>query len=412
MNRTMRTLPFKHFAAMIVCALLALPVCAPGEAPPVPHPKVEPMAGNAGHQLGQFGESFVQNTLQSRGFQTVNGNVNGTGIDAIAIKRGPDGRILEVRFIEVKTGSNAATGSLNSTTQGKQLSDQWIRHNLQRAAMEHPDPNMRRMAAEVLEFTKKNPSKVYRELHRVLVGAEKYIVNTVDDLGRVVGTASEESLTRLLEKLAHSDKVSEAVRRWAQRHLEFLKELKAAIAKGLSKGGSQSIAEGARGLARKAGLPVDGVLTPIDEEIVIETRPPVVKEKSILRLAKQPGVLAAGFTFAADQGVATWQYYRGSISTAEFQRQTAQAGITAGVVGVATQLVYVLAPTPHGLVLVGVGIVAYVGTGAAISLWDSLFGHSALSASELEGILPVGFVAAPTIEDAAAGRARRPRWEP
>jgi|GEM_PF-4269205 len=37
-------------------------------------------------------------------------------------------------------------------------------------------------------------------------------------------------------------------------------------------------------------------------------------------LAKQPGMLAAGITFAVDEAFTGWDYYQGNISGADLQR--------------------------------------------------------------------------------------------
>jgi len=72
----------------------------------VPHPMIERTSSPLTKQLGDFGESFVGAGLRARGFQVVNGNIGGTGIDWIPVKRASSGRIVDLRFVEVKTRQN------------------------------------------------------------------------------------------------------------------------------------------------------------------------------------------------------------------------------------------------------------------------------------------------------------------
>jgi hypothetical protein len=116
--------------------------------------------------------------------------------------------------------------------------------------------------------------------------------------------------------------------------------------------------------------------------------------------------LAAGITFAVDEAFSGWNYYHGDLSKADFQRQTGQNGIKAATVGIATQLVYILAPTPHGLVLIGVAIVVYVATDQAISAYDGVFVPQAPKAAELAGIVPDRYISAPMLDEVATGKSR------
>jgi len=74
---------------------------------------------------------------------------------------------------------------------------------------------------------------------------------------------------------------------------------------------------------------------------------------------------------------------------------------------VATQLAYILAPTPGGLVLVAVGIVAYVAADQAIKAYDEAFIPKAPAAVELEGLIPAACIATPMLDDVATGRMKR-----
>lgn len=370
----------------------------------IPHPALEQTADVVTKQLGNFGESFVDAGLRARGFQVVDGNVGVNGIDRVAVKRAASGELADIRFIEVKTRQAVPDFDLAVTkNNGPQLSEQWTRTNLGRIVADHPDPNARRLASEVLEQMKARPEIVRRELHGIAVQTNKYMIMSVDDAGRVTGVAAEGRLTSLLKMLSTRG-TSEETRAAAIRHLAQFDQLQTAVSRvGATPGGlTKASAQGAEGIVRQAKLPVGKAVAAPRTAVVVQDAKAATHWMT--SLAKQPGVLAAGITFAVDEAFTGWDYYQGNISSADFQHQTAQNGIKAAAVGVATQLVYILAPTPHGLVLIGVGIVAYVAADQAIKAYDSAFVPKAPAATELEGIIPVACIAVPTLEDVATGR--------
>ena len=119
----------------------------------------------------------------------------------------------------------------------------------------------------------------------------------------------------------------------------------------------------------------------------------------MIALARAPGVAATGLTFAVDEAFTAWDYYQGDINKAAFQRQTAQNGVKAVAVGAAIQLVYFLSATPHGLVVVGVGIAAYVAADLAITAWDAVFVPETLLDSDFAGLIPDECIAMPIMDD-------------
>src|ERR1022692_4027918 len=81
--------------------IATLPVRA--ESPLTPHPALQLEGQYVTKQLGDFGESFVDAGLRARGFEVIDGNIGGTGIDRIAVRRAANGGLTDIRFIEVKT---------------------------------------------------------------------------------------------------------------------------------------------------------------------------------------------------------------------------------------------------------------------------------------------------------------------
>ena len=368
----------------------------------VPHPFIERTGAVVTRQLGDFGESFVAAGLRARGFQVADGNIGVNGIDHIAVKRASSGGIVDIRFVEVKTRQGLPEFKLAVTRDGTQLSDGWTRPRLERIVREHPNAATRRLASDVLETMKARPAIVRRELHGIAVQSNRYVVMMVDDAGHVTGMVAEGRLTSLLKMLSNHG-TSEETRAAATRHLAQFDQLQAVVAKTgaeplvVTKAGFEGLAKQAKLLStRKIAVPPATVI--VDDTAGAKTW--------AIRLAKQPGVLAAGVTFAVDEAYSSWDYYKGDLSKADFQRQTGQNGIKATTVGIATQLVYILTPTPHGLVLVGIAIIAYVAADQAISVYDGVFVQKAPKAAELTGIIPDRYTATPMLDEVATGKSR------
>jgi len=108
---------------------------------------------------------------------------------------------------------------------------------------------------------------------------------------------------------------------------------------------------------------------------------------------------AGGFVFVIDTGIELVSYSQGNISHGDLKTGIKKAGIRAGAVGAATGVVYLLSASPHGLVLIGVGIVAYVGADYAISIWEDHWGTTPLDLNELRGLLPKEIINRPMLAD-------------
>ncbi len=198
------------------------------------HPALESASDGAGampptHQLGKFGESFIGENLRASGYEVHDANLNDRGIDLLAVKRNPQGELVEVRPIEVKTRSRGVNFRLERTQDGPQLSAEWTDKRLAQLAVEHPNPTLRHLAAEVLTLKHSHPERIRPQLHGLSIGDNAYQVFRVEPKsGAIQGLESGSSLTRFLKRLTEAD-VSPATRQAAVRHLQRFDQIQAGI---------------------------------------------------------------------------------------------------------------------------------------------------------------------------------------
>ena len=114
--------------------------------------------------------------------------------------------------------------------------------------------------------------------------------------------------------------------------------------------------------------------------------PPVAA--SGLAVSVGASLTAGGLVFIFDTGAELISYNQGKISHGELKSGIKKAGIRAGAVGGATGVLYWCVSSPHGLVVVGVAVVAYVATDYAIAIWTDHWGTTPLELNELRGLLP------------------------
>ncbi|MSR19339.1 MAG: hypothetical protein EXS00_09325 [Phycisphaerales bacterium] len=385
-----------------VPAASATPQRAGADPGVVAHPALALTESAASRQLGAFGESFVHAGFQARGFEVFNGNVGVNGIDRIAVKRAAWGELTDIRIIEVKTRQALPDYALQYTkNSGRQLSNEWIGNGLDRIVAGHDDPTLRNLAKEIQARWKANPSLLRRELHSIAVDSNKYIISSVEGVGaaeaRVAARIAENRLTGLLGELSRRG-TSTATRAAASKHLAQFDQLQTAATRSVSRQSALTkvSSDGIDGLVTRAKLPLSrGTAAP--RTVIVESTS--AAKSSMIALAKAPGVAATGLTFVVDEAFTAWDYYQGDINKAAFQRQTAQNGIKAVAVGAAIHLVYFLSATPHGLVVIGVGIAAYVTADLAITAWDAVFVPETLLDSDFAGLIPDECTAMPIMDD-------------
>lgn len=104
-------------------------------------------------RAGAWGESFADRTLRLRGYGEIHEIKAGgnTGIDRIAIKRGRNGAIRDLLFVEVKTARGTKPRLGRTAYGGRQMSSKWLSENL-RSMRRWGDDEARRLATEMARF--------------------------------------------------------------------------------------------------------------------------------------------------------------------------------------------------------------------------------------------------------------------
>lgn len=200
------------------------------QSPLVDHPVLHPSEGRSAYvwrsSAGRWGENLAQETLRLRGFNEIHEiKINGNqGIDRIAIKRGTDGSIKEVKFVEVKTTRSPKPRLGHTQYGGQQLSRKWLAENLKRMR-NSGNPELRKLATELGRFRRSSglPLESMGELMHV---------NT--KTGRLIGYAGDgktvkydDSIERMLKRIQRRGSTAE-VRASAVRHLSGFDQVKAA----------------------------------------------------------------------------------------------------------------------------------------------------------------------------------------
>lgn len=193
------------------------------DSPLVQHPISLPISKRSSYRwrsdVGAWGENFAENILKLRGFKEVYEIKNGknNGIDRIAIKRGLNGKIIDVRFVEVKT-SQSLTPKLSMTKYGgKQMSRKWLASNL-KALLNSGNSNLRKLALEI---------SLFRKSQNIQIDAMGELIHINPKNLKMAGYAPtsgsslyDESLDKLLLKLSKSE--SSDVRKWSKKSLNSL----------------------------------------------------------------------------------------------------------------------------------------------------------------------------------------------
>jgi hypothetical protein len=194
---------------------------------PVDHPVLaaSPVvtAGAWRKGLERFGESLVSENLRLRGYQVENLKLPGNhGIDLIAAKRAADGRLLDVRLVEVKTHYGSGMPHLGETLAGRQMSRTWLSARLR--ALRASGSEGKALALEISRFYKASGIPIERlgELHDVNLRWMKYVVRDPITLRECAGPVS---IPRFLKKIASQPG---AARAWAMRHLAVADQLQRA----------------------------------------------------------------------------------------------------------------------------------------------------------------------------------------
>ena len=164
---TVSGLIFIMISASASAQMIAPPVLAP-----VPHPLLAAnsirtvSAWNTG--VERFGESLASESLRLRGYEVLDSKLSGNkGIDLIAIKRSPDGSLVDVRLVEVKAHSGVGNPKLGVTKDGLQTSRRWFARRLLKLRSRGDEG--RQLALEISRFRKASKMPIERlgEVHDI-----------------------------------------------------------------------------------------------------------------------------------------------------------------------------------------------------------------------------------------------------
>jgi hypothetical protein len=167
---------------------------------PVHHPIQNRSTGSFRSGVGAWGENLVGDNLKLRGFDEVYEVKNGrnNGIDRIAIKRRPDGSILDAKFVEVKTSRSSRPKLSVTKNSGVQMGRKWLADRLN-AMRNSGDPELKKLAYEISKYRKVSnvPLTALGEVVHVNPRTDKLTTYAFD--GRTI--KSEQRVTRLLENI-------------------------------------------------------------------------------------------------------------------------------------------------------------------------------------------------------------------
>jgi hypothetical protein len=147
-----------------------------------------------------------------------------------------------------------------------------------------------------------------------------------------------------------------------------------------------------RPLARQieAAKPLTGRVTaPAVTAIVVKNSDRGI---GLLNAIRSPGMVAGGATLVIDGTIAIYKFQAGQINKTQLADEITDATARAAAVGTAVQVVYILAATPHGLVVAGVAILTYVAVDALVTYARSTYGEKHVAVEDLRGIAPADFL--------------------
>ncbi len=172
--------------------------------------------------VGTWGENIVTMRFERQGFQVVEiKNVSGNGLDRIAFRRGADGRLNDVRLIEVKTRYAASPARLGQTNHGTQLSRQWVARKF-REMRNLGTPETKRLAREISSYSKRSGIPLVRmtELHAITQSGGAYRVYDPVSMRLM----SETSLRNEFAQIKKSTN-QRPIRKWAHREIRGMRRV-------------------------------------------------------------------------------------------------------------------------------------------------------------------------------------------
>ena len=272
---------------------------------PVLHPTEVRSASRWRASVGSWGENFAEETIRLRGYNEIyevktRGN---QGIDRVAIKRGADGVIKDVRYVEVKT-SRSPKPRLNHTQYGgMQMSRQHLAENLKKMR-NSGDPNLKKLAVELTRYRKSSGVPIQSMGEVIHINTKTGLITGYSGDGRTVKYV--ESAERLLRQVQRRGSSAE-VRGWSARSLNQWDQIRAnSMPSYLGKNVAQQ--------SEKAILSSSGKGVGAAQAAVLGQARRVLARK-ILQRSAGPVALVAALAFDAKELYDTeYSYQRGVIS--------------------------------------------------------------------------------------------------
>jgi hypothetical protein len=289
---------------------------------PVTHPVSvrTPYSWNQG--TGAWGENFADQILRLRGYNEVYEIKTGSnqGIDRVAVKRDPGGRISDVRFVEVKANRADRLKLGETKRSGRQLSRKWTADRLN-AMRRSTDPRVRDLAREIRQYSKSSGKSLES------LGEAWHIQTHTGKLTRYAADGTTElssvSVERLLKQVERRASSAE-YRSWAAGSLAEWDQIRAtSMSNWLGRSAAQTEREAVLATAGRTGAA-------IERTVVAQGRKVLVKRL----LVRAAGPIAALIALALDvkQMVDIERQFRsGAISLR--QRNIRQITIGGGVAG-------------------------------------------------------------------------------
>lgn len=184
---------------------------------PVSHPAAIRSAARWNSSVGSWGENFAEQTLRMRGFNEIHEIKTGgnQGIDRVAVKRGADGAIKEIKYVEVKATRTYKPRLNRTKSNGQQMSRKHLAENL-RKMRNSGDPSLRKLTLEMSRF-RRSSGVPLQQMAEVFHPSPKTgrVTTYSGDLRTVKSVESGKELLNEI-KLFGSSKEG---RRWAARTL-------------------------------------------------------------------------------------------------------------------------------------------------------------------------------------------------
>lgn len=171
--------------------------------------------------VGQWGESVVEQTLKIRGFNVLEIKSNGNqGIDRIAVKYNRSGELIDVRIIEVKTHRTNSI-KLAETKYGKQMSRDWLVKKL-KDMKSSSDPQVKKIYKDIRKYcrSKNIPLENLAEIHHLNTETGIYKI-----INPITGKESSYKISRILKQIALKTN-NPYVKKWAENTLNQFEQIK------------------------------------------------------------------------------------------------------------------------------------------------------------------------------------------